>query len=81
MFLNNFKIETPVFLAPMAGISDYPTRKIVQSFGTNLVYTEMIASKAIYEKQFLKKIKKNFVKKRNNITSVQLAGSDLTLMR
>ena len=81
MFLKNLKIETPVFLAPMAGITDYPTRKIVQSFGPNLVYTEMIASKTMHEKEFLKKIKKNFVKEKNNITSVQLAGSNIELMK
>ncbi|MEP1767458.1 MAG: tRNA dihydrouridine synthase DusB [Sulfitobacter sp.] len=34
----------PVFLAPMAGITDLPTRNLVARFGAGLVVSEMIAS-------------------------------------
>ncbi len=84
MQLKNLKIDTPVFLAPMAGITDYPTRKIVQSFGSNLVYSEMIATKAIHEKDFLKNFKKNInfqSTSKKNLTAIQLAGSDIYLMK
>lgn len=37
-------IAPPVFLAPMAGITDLPYRHLVASFGAGLVVSEMIAS-------------------------------------
>ncbi|WP_174274744.1 tRNA dihydrouridine synthase DusB [Sphingomonas bacterium] len=40
------RIETPVILAPMTGVSDLPFRKMVRSFGSGLNVTEMIASQA-----------------------------------
>jgi len=43
--LGKIHIETPVFLAPMSGISDLPFRRLVQSFGAGLVFSEMIASR------------------------------------
>lgn len=40
------RIETPVILAPMTGVTDLPFRKVVRSFGSGLNVTEMIASQA-----------------------------------
>lgn len=40
-------VETPVLLAPMAGITDAPFRKLVASFGAGLVVSEMVASEAL----------------------------------
>ena len=40
------RIETPVILAPMTGVSDLPFRKIVRRHGSGLNVTEMIASQA-----------------------------------
>ncbi|KIN72329.1 tRNA dihydrouridine synthase DusB [Sulfitobacter guttiformis] len=37
-------LSPPVFLAPMAGITDLPTRSLVARFGAGLVVSEMIAS-------------------------------------
>ncbi|MGB1970334.1 MAG: tRNA-dihydrouridine synthase, partial [Paracoccaceae bacterium] len=42
--LGSMKIETPVFLAPLAGITDLPFRNLVSGFGAGLVVSEMIAS-------------------------------------
>ncbi len=39
-----FDAEHPVFLAPMAGITDLPYRTLVASFGAGLVVSEMVAS-------------------------------------
>ncbi len=38
------KIDQPVLLAPMAGVTDLPFRAQVRRFGCGLVYSEMIAS-------------------------------------
>ena len=40
------RIETPVILAPMTGVSDLPFRKVVRGYGSGLNVTEMIASQA-----------------------------------
>lgn len=40
------RIDTPVILAPMTGVSDLPFRKVVRSYGSGLNVTEMIASQA-----------------------------------
>lgn len=41
------RIETPVILAPMTGVTDLPFRKIVRGYGCGLNVTEMIASAAM----------------------------------
>ena len=40
------RIDTPVILAPMTGVTDMPFRRIVKSYGAGLTVTEMIASQA-----------------------------------
>lgn len=45
--LNGFTIEEPVLLAPMAGVTDRPMRKMVRHYGVGLCYSEMIASQAM----------------------------------
>lgn len=42
--LGNLTLEPPVFLAPLAGITDLPFRNLVSRFGAGLVVSEMIAS-------------------------------------
>lgn len=42
--------QTNVFLAPMAGITDYPLRKLVNSKGCVNLYSEMVAVNAINRK-------------------------------
>ncbi|MCV2870009.1 tRNA dihydrouridine synthase DusB [Defluviimonas sp. WL0002] len=37
-------LDPPVFLAPLAGITDLPFRRLVASFGAGLVVSEMVAS-------------------------------------
>src|SRR4051812_21436972 len=41
------RIETPVILAPMTGVTDRPFRRIVKRYGAGLTVTEMIASQAM----------------------------------
>lgn len=45
--LDRLSLNPPVFLAPMAGITDPPFRAIVRSFGAGLVVSEMIASREV----------------------------------
>ena len=46
--IGNLEIPNNIFLAPMAGITDKPYRKICKDHGAGLVYTEMISSRAIF---------------------------------
>lgn len=41
------KIEDPVILAPMSGVTDMPFRRLVKQEGAGLVVSEMIASEAM----------------------------------
>ena len=41
------RIESPVLLAPMTGVTDMPFRRIVRRYGSGLNVTEMIASQAM----------------------------------
>lgn len=42
--LADIRLDPPVFLAPMAGITDLPFRRLVAGFGAGLVVSEMVAS-------------------------------------
>ena len=37
-----------LFLAPMAGVTDYAFRSICSGYGAELTYTEMLSAKAIH---------------------------------
>jgi len=47
--LGEIEIKTPVFLAPMSGVTDLPFRRLVKSYGAGLVFSEMIASRSMVE--------------------------------
>ncbi|MBD3785787.1 MAG: tRNA dihydrouridine synthase DusB [Sphingomonadales bacterium] len=42
--IDTFRLTPPVLLAPMAGITDLPFRRMVARFGAGLVVSEMVAS-------------------------------------
>jgi tRNA-dihydrouridine synthase B len=45
--LGDLSFDCPVILAPMAGITDQPFRRLVREFGVDLTVSEMVASKAM----------------------------------
>ena len=45
--LGGLRIETPVILAPMSGVTDLPFRRLARGLGAGLVVSEMIASWAM----------------------------------
>lgn len=73
--LADIALDPPVLLAPMAGITDLPFRRLVASFGAGLVVSEMVASQEMVEA-------KASVRARaelgfgENATAVQLAGRE-----
>lgn len=48
MKIGNVEIKNNLFLAPMAGVTDLPFRKLCKEQGAGMVYTEMVSAKAIY---------------------------------
>ena len=47
MQIGNLHILNPVFLAPMAGITDHPFRIICRELGAGVVYTEFVSANGI----------------------------------
>jgi len=47
MKLGNYEFEIPVFLAPLAGVTDKAFRETVRTVGGEYVWTEMISDKAL----------------------------------
>ncbi|MFN2341193.1 MAG: tRNA dihydrouridine synthase DusB [Halanaerobium sp.] len=80
MKISNLEIEVPVFLAPMAGVSDYPYRQLIREMGVELLYTEMVSSKG-YEygnKRTAELIE--FDKEQNGKIAVQIFGEEPDFM-
>lgn len=81
--LGNISIDDPVFLAPMSGISDLPFRLIVREYGAGLVFSEMIASRAVIEEARHSKIESKKMQEYYGDEypmAVQLAGHDPQVM-
>ena len=47
MNIGKFSFQYPVFLAPMAGVTDTPYRILAREMGCPLVYSEMVSDKGI----------------------------------
>ena len=73
------RIDTPVILAPMSGVTDMPFRRLVKRHGAGLVVSEMIASQAMIRqsRQSLKMAEKSA---EEFPMAVQLAGCEPAVM-
>ena len=47
MKIGSYTLSSPVYVAPMAGVTDAPFRKMAREFGAGLACTEMISSEAL----------------------------------
>ncbi|MFN3724149.1 MAG: tRNA dihydrouridine synthase DusB [Paracoccaceae bacterium] len=73
--LDHLPLHPPVLLAPLAGITDLPFRRVVARFGAGLVVSEMIASEDVMRAQPLARAKAE-LGFGEAATAVQLAGRD-----
>ncbi len=70
--IGNITAKNNLFLCPLCGITDAPFRDMIQGFGgVGMMYTEMIPSRSIHHRDYLKKVKNNF-----EINAVQISGND-----
>ncbi|MCI9591340.1 MAG: tRNA dihydrouridine synthase DusB [Lachnospiraceae bacterium] len=72
-------LDSPLILAPMAGVTDLPFRLLCKEQGCSLVYTEMVSAKAIlYKNKNTRALLE--VKEEEHPVAVQLFGSDPAVM-
>lgn len=77
--IGNIQIDNPVILAPMAGVTDLPYRKLVKKMGCGLVCTEMVSANGlVYENQRTEKLLE--IIKEERPVSLQIFGNDPEIM-
>ena len=78
MNIGNIRIENPVFLAPMAGVTDWAYRTICAQLGAGVTVTEMVSSRALVyqDKKSAKLLRKN----EGSICGAQIFGNDPEIM-
>src|SRR3954462_4043006 len=73
------RIDTPVILAPMSGVTDLPFRRTAKQLGAGMVVSEMIASWAMIREN-RKTLGMAEVDGCGGVSAVQLAGCDPAAM-
>lgn len=78
MKLGNIELEKPLFLAPMAGVTDWAFRTTCAMLGADVTVTEMVSSRALVYKD--KKSAKLLRKNEGSICGAQIFGNDPNTM-
>ena len=78
MYIGNIEVKNPVFLAPMAGVTDWAYRTVCAELGAGVTVTEMVSSRAlVYQDQ---KSRKLLRKNEGSICGAQIFGNDPEIM-
>ena len=77
--IGNIRIDEPVFLAPMTGVTDLPFRRLVKQYGAGLVFSEMIASRPMIEQARRNSVHTNSYAEEFPM-AVQIAGCEPEMM-
>ena len=78
MKLGKLEIQNPLFLAPMAGVTDWAYRTICAKLGAGVTVTEMVSSRALVYKD--QKSPKLLRKNEGSICGAQIFGNDPEIM-
>jgi tRNA-dihydrouridine synthase B len=73
------RIDAPVILAPMTGVTDLPFRRAVKAYGAGLTVSEMIASQAMI-RETRQSLQKSLWDPCEQPVSLQLAGCEPQVM-
>ena len=73
------RLESPVILAPMTGVTDMPFRRVVKRYGAGLTVSEMIASQAMI-RETRQSLQKSLWDPSEEPVSLQLAGCEPHVM-
>ncbi len=78
--IGGVETENNVFLAPLAGYTNYPFRKICKRFGAGLCFTEMVSAKGLkYGSENTKELL--YTRTDEGTAAVQIFGNDPVIMR
>ena len=78
MHIGNLEIDNPLFLAPMAGVTDWAFRTTCARLGAGVTVTEMVSSRALVYKD--QKSAKLLRKNEGSICGAQIFGNDPAIM-
>ena len=73
------RIDSPVILAPMTGVTDLPFRRAVKRYGAGLTVSELIASQAMI-RETRESLQKSLGDQSEQPVSLQLAGCEPKVM-
>ena len=78
--IGNITIENNVFLAPLAGYTNYAFRRLCKGYGAGLCYTEMVSAKGLkYDSENTKQLL--HTDKKEGLTAAQIFGSEPAILR
>ena len=78
--IGNITTENNVFLAPLAGYTNYPFRRLCKEYGAGLCYTEMVSAKGLkYGSENTKELL--HTDEKEGTAAVQIFGSEPDTMR
>ena len=75
MHIGGYFIDNPIALAPMAGITDKPFRRICREFGAGWAVCEMLTSDPTL-RHTKKTLRRSDFEGEGGVVAVQIAGSD-----
>ena len=78
MKIGNIQVDNPLFLAPMAGVTDWAFRTVCAQLGAGVTVTEMVSSRALVYKD--QKTAKLLRKNAGSICGAQIFGNDPATM-
>ncbi len=78
MRLGHFELHNPIFLGPMAGVTDWAFRNICAGLGADVTVTEMVSSRALVYQD--KKSQALLKKNEGSVCGAQIFGNDPEIM-
>lgn len=75
MYIGAYSIDTPIALAPMAGITDKPFRRLCREYGAGWAVGEMLNSDPTL-RQTRKTLRRSDFEGEKGVVAVQIAGND-----
>ena len=78
MYIGKLEVKNPVFLAPMAGVTDWAYRTVCAELGAGVTVTEMVSSRALVYKD--QKSARLLRKNEGSLCGAQIFGNDPDVM-
>ncbi len=78
--VGNISLPNNLFLAPLAGYTNYAFRRLCKGYGAGLCYTEMVSAKGLqYDSENTKALL--YTDENEGLTAAQIFGNDPNIMR